>query len=99
MVYDVPSDLVFKINVVYDDTSAFVITPGGETRAFSSNTDVLQGDILPHLFLLSASIMGSVVIVIVVIAVETTSTSIYSLTTISFSQNISGQPWDHSFNV
>ncbi|KAI8494405.1 hypothetical protein Bbelb_276310 [Branchiostoma belcheri] len=38
---------------MYDDTTAVVITPEGETDAFSINTGVLQGDPLaPFLFVI-----------------------------------------------
>ena len=42
--YGIPPDVVNAIRVMYTDTSALVITPEGETDAFSIDTGVLQGD-------------------------------------------------------
>ncbi|KAI8490785.1 hypothetical protein Bbelb_315780 [Branchiostoma belcheri] len=51
--YGIPLDVVSAIRVMYEDTSAVVITPEGETDAFSINTGVLQGDPLaPFLFVI-----------------------------------------------
>ncbi|KAI8482843.1 hypothetical protein Bbelb_393780 [Branchiostoma belcheri] len=51
LTYGIPLDVVSAIRVMYEDTSAVVITPEGETDAFSINTGVLQGDPLaPFLF-------------------------------------------------
>ena len=51
--YGIPPDVVYAIRVMYEDTSAVVITPEGETDAFYINTGVLQGDPLaPFLFVI-----------------------------------------------
>ena len=51
--YGIPPDIVNAIRVMYEDTSAVVITPDGETDAFNINTGVLQGDPLaPFLFIM-----------------------------------------------
>ena len=51
--YGIPPDVVGAIRVMYEDTSAIVITPDGETDAFNINTGVLQGDPLaPFLFII-----------------------------------------------
>ena len=51
--YGIPSEVVNAIRVMYEDTSAVVITPDGETDAFDINTGVLQGDPLaPFLFII-----------------------------------------------
>ena len=51
--YGIPPDVVNAIRVMYKDTPALVITPEGETDAFSIDTGVLQGDPLaPFLFII-----------------------------------------------
>lgn len=51
--YGIPPDVVKAIKVTYEETSAIVITPEGETNAFTINTGVLQGDPLaPFLFII-----------------------------------------------
>ncbi|KAI8480411.1 hypothetical protein Bbelb_418690 [Branchiostoma belcheri] len=57
--YGIPLDVVSAIRVMYENTSAVVITPEGETDAFSINTGVLQGDPLAPFLLLFASTMRS----------------------------------------
>ena len=50
--YGIPPEIVKAIKVMYEDTSAVVITPEGETDSFAINTGVLQGDPLaPFLFI------------------------------------------------
>ena len=49
--YGIPEELVTAISMMYEDTSAIVITPDGETETFSILAGVLQGDTLaPYLF-------------------------------------------------
>ena len=51
--YGIPEELVPAISIMYDDTSAKVITPDGETEIFSILAGVLQGDTLaPYLFVI-----------------------------------------------
>ena len=51
--YGIPLEVVDAIKVMYEDTSALVITPEGETNTFSIDTGVLQGDPLaPFLFVI-----------------------------------------------
>ena len=40
--------LVIAISIMYEDTSAKVITSNGETETFSIVAGVLQGDTLAH---------------------------------------------------
>ena len=44
--YGIPEELVTAIIIMYEDTSAKVITPDGETETFSILAGVLQGDTL-----------------------------------------------------
>ena len=51
--YGIPEDLVTAISIMYEDTSAKVITPDGETETFSILAGVLQDDTLaPYLFVI-----------------------------------------------
>lgn len=51
--HGIPLEVVDAIKVMYEDTSALVITPEGETNTFSIDTGVLQGDPLaPFLFVI-----------------------------------------------
>ena len=51
--YGIPEELVTAISITYEDTSAKVITPYGETETFSILAGVLQGDTLvPYLFVI-----------------------------------------------
>ena len=51
--YGIPPDVVSAIRVMYENTSAVVITPEGETEQFAIDTGVLQGDPLaPFLFII-----------------------------------------------
>ena len=51
--YGIPLEVVDAIKVMYEDTSALVITPEGEPNTFSIDTGVLQGDPLaPFLFVI-----------------------------------------------
>ena len=51
--YGIPPDVVAAIRVMYENTSAVVITPEGETEQFLIDTGVLQGDPLaPFLFII-----------------------------------------------
>ena len=51
--YGIPEELVIAISIMYEDKSAKVITPDGETGKFSILSGVLQGDILsPYLFVI-----------------------------------------------
>ena len=50
--YGIPPDVVAATRVMYENTSAVVITPEGETEQFPIDTGVLQGDPLaPFLFI------------------------------------------------
>ena len=50
--YGIPPELVAAIKVMYENTSALVITPEGNTDVFKIDTGVLQGDPLaPFLFI------------------------------------------------
>ena len=44
--YRIPEELVTAISMMYEDTSAKVITPDGETETCSIIAGVLQGDTL-----------------------------------------------------
>ena len=49
--YGIPEDLVTAISIMYEDTTAKVITPDGETDTFNILAGVLQRDTLaPYLF-------------------------------------------------
>ena len=51
--YGIPIELVTAISIMYEDTSAKVKTPDGETETFSILAGILQGDILaPFLFVI-----------------------------------------------
>ena len=51
--YGIPEELVTAISIIYDDTSAKVITPYLEMEKFSILASVLQGDTLaPYLFVI-----------------------------------------------
>ena len=48
--YGIPEELVTAISIIYEDTTAKVITPDGETETFNILAGVLQGDTLaPYL--------------------------------------------------
>ena len=49
--YGIPGTIIEAIKAIYDDSSALVITPDGETEPFQIQAGVLQGDTLaPFLF-------------------------------------------------
>ena len=51
--YGISKELVKAIGIMYEDTSAKVITPDGETDMFSNLAGVLRGDILAsYLFII-----------------------------------------------
>ena len=51
--YEIPEELVTAISIMYEDTSAKVIIPDGETETFSILAGVLQGDTLaPYIFVI-----------------------------------------------
>ena len=51
--YGIPEELVKAIAIMYEDTSANVITPDGETKMFSILAGVLREDTLsPYLFII-----------------------------------------------
>ncbi|XP_068711831.1 uncharacterized protein [Montipora foliosa] len=51
--YGIPSAVVAAIRIMYENTSAVVLTPEGETDQFVIATGVLQGDLLaPFLFII-----------------------------------------------
>ena len=51
--YGIPEELVTAISLMYEDTTAKVITPDGETETFNILDGVLQGDTLdPYLFVI-----------------------------------------------
>ena len=51
--YGIPEETINAIKIMYEDTSAVVLTPEGESDSFSVNTGVLQGDPLaPYLFII-----------------------------------------------
>ena len=51
--YGIPEELVTAISIMYEDTTAKVITPDGETETFNILAGVLQGDTLaPYLFVI-----------------------------------------------
>ena len=41
--YGIPEELVTAISIMYEDTTAKIITPDGETETFNIIADVLQG--------------------------------------------------------
>lgn len=50
-VYNIPNKLLSAIYTIYQNTTARVITPDGETEYFQITAGVLQGDTLaPYLF-------------------------------------------------
>ena len=49
--YGIPEELVTAISIMYEDTSAKVITQDGETEIFSILAGVLQGDTLAQISL------------------------------------------------
>ena len=50
---EIPEELVKAISIMYEDTTAKVITPDGETETFNILAGVLQGDTLaPYLFVI-----------------------------------------------
>ena len=51
--YGILEELVSAISIMYEDTTAKIITPGGETETFNILVGVLQGDTLaPYLFVI-----------------------------------------------
>ncbi|CAH1244514.1 Hypp7329 [Branchiostoma lanceolatum] len=53
LAYGIPTSIVNAIKIMYDNTSATVLTPEGETDFFKIDTGVLQGDPLaPFLFII-----------------------------------------------
>ena len=51
--YGIPEELVTAISLMYEYTTAKVITPDGETETFNILDGVLQGDTLaPYLFVI-----------------------------------------------
>ena len=51
--YGIPARIVQSISGVYDNTSAKLLTPDGETDTFPILAGVLQGDTLvPYLFII-----------------------------------------------
>ena len=51
--YGIPEELVTAISIMYEDTTAKVITPDGETETFKILVGVLQGDTLaPYIFVI-----------------------------------------------
>ena len=51
--YGIPSEIIDAIRVMYENTSAFVVTPEGNTKIFQVDTGVLQEDSLaPFLFII-----------------------------------------------
>ena len=57
--YGIPPEIDAAIKVMYENTSALVITPEGNTDVFKIDTCVLQGDHLPLFFSLLVSTMPS----------------------------------------
>ena len=55
--YGIPPEIVSAIRVMYENTSALVITPEGNTDIFQIDTGVLQGHPLTPSYLLCASNM------------------------------------------
>ena len=52
-VYGIPEELVMAISIMYEHTTAKVITHDGETETFNILAGVLQGDTLaPYLFVI-----------------------------------------------
>ena len=53
LAYGIPEETVNAIKIMYENTSATVLTPEGETEYFSINSGILQGDPLaPFLFII-----------------------------------------------
>ena len=51
--YRIPEELVTAISIMYEDTTAKIIRPDGETETFSILSGVLQEDTLaPYLFVI-----------------------------------------------
>ena len=51
--YGIPDSIIQGINIMYSDTEAKVLSPDGETDAFTIHAGVLQGDTLaPYLFII-----------------------------------------------
>ena len=51
--YGILSEIINAIRVMYENTSALVVIPEGNTDIFQVDTDVLQGDPLaPFLFII-----------------------------------------------
>ena len=51
--YGIPEELVTAISIMYEYTSAKVITPDGDSETFSILAGVVQGDILaPYFFVI-----------------------------------------------
>ena len=51
--YGIPEELVTAISIMYEDTTAKVITPDGEIETFNILAGVLQGDTLaPYIFVI-----------------------------------------------
>ena len=51
--YGIPPLIVEAIQLIYEDSSAIIITPDGETAAFYILAGIFQGDILaPFLFII-----------------------------------------------
>ena len=51
--YGIPSKLVQAVKIMYENTSAIVLTPEGMTESFNITTGILQGDPLaPYLFIM-----------------------------------------------
>ena len=51
--YGIPEELVTAISIMYEDTTAKVITPDGETETFNILAGVFQGDTLaPYIFVI-----------------------------------------------
>jgi len=51
-VYGIPPEIVCAIRVMYENTTALVITPEANTETFQIDIGVLQGDLLaPFLFI------------------------------------------------
>ena len=48
--YGIPPQVVNAIQIMYENTSATVLTPEGETDFFEIKTGVLQGDPLAHFY-------------------------------------------------
>merc|ERR1712121_612964 len=48
MAYGIPDTISRAVKVMYDSSSATVVSPDGETEPFFTSTGVLQGDTLAH---------------------------------------------------